>query len=73
MGCFPNCTATGARPRWGVLALYRVPQGLAVLGPTLHEALSWRYGAAAPLGGSPRLHWGNGAQPSLVAALLAPL
>ena len=39
MGCFLNRTATGAHPRWGLSALQRVPQGLAVLGPELHEAL----------------------------------
>ena len=71
MGCFLNWTATGATPRWGLSALQRVPQGLAVSGPTLHEALSWRYGAEAPLWRSPRLHWRDGAQPSLVAPLLA--
>ena len=42
-------------------------------GPALHEALGWRYGAAAPLWRSPRLHWREGTQPSVVAPLLAPL
>ena len=73
MGCFLHWTDTGADPRWGLLALQRVPQGLAVSGPALHEALGWRYGAAAPLWRSPRLHWGEGAQPSLIAPLPAPL
>ena len=73
MGCFLNWTATGANPRWGLSALRRVPQGLAVSGPALQKALNWRYGAAAPLWRSPRLHWRDGAQPSLVAPLLAPL
>ena len=69
----PTWTAMGADPRWGLSALQRVPQGLAVSGPALHKALGWRYGAAAPLWRSPRLHWRDGAQPSLVAPLLAPL
>ena len=73
MGCFLNWTATGADPRWGLSPLQRIPHGLAVSGPTLREAFGWRYGAAAPLWRSPRLHWRDGAQPSLVAPLLAPL
>ena len=32
MGCFLNQTATGADPRWGLSALQRVTQGLAVSG-----------------------------------------
>ena len=37
----------------------------------LHEALGWRYGAAAQLWRSPRLHWRDGTQPALVTPLLA--
>ena len=73
LGCFLHWTDRGADPRWGLSALQRVPQGLAVSGPVLHEALGWRYGAAAPLWRSPRLHWREGAQLSQVAPLLAPL
>ena len=72
-GVLPPMDGHGRAPRWGPSALQRVPQGLAVWGPALHKALGWRYGAAAPLWQSPRLHWGEGAQPSLVAPLLTPL
>ena len=57
MGCFLHWTATGADLRWGLSALQRIPQGLPVSGPALHEALGWRYGT----------------QPAQVAPLLAPL
>ena len=57
----------------GLSALQRVPQGLAVSGPVLHEALSWRNGVSAPLWRSPHLHWDEGVQPDMVAPLLAPL
>ena len=57
MGCFLHWTDTGANPRWGWSTLQCVPQGLAVSGPALHEALGWRYGRAAPLWRSPHLHW----------------
>ena len=49
MGCFLSWTGTGAHPRWGLSPLKCVPQGLAISGPALHEALGWRYGRAAPL------------------------
>ena len=42
-------------------------------GPALHEALGWRYGAAALLWRSLRLHWRDGTQPALVAPVLATL
>ena len=73
LGCFLNWTAAGADREWVLSALQRVPQGLAVSAPTLHEALSWRYGAAAPLWRSPRLHWSEGTLPDRVAPMLAPL
>ena len=73
MGCFPDCTGTGANPRLGLPTLRCVPQGLAVSGPAPHEALGWRYGQAAPLWRSPRLHWREGAHLPHVAPLLAPL
>ena len=73
MGCFLHWTATGADRRWVLSALQRVPHGLALSGPALHEALSWRYGAGAPLWRSPRLHWGEGVRPDRVAPLLALL
>ena len=73
MGCFLNWTDTSANPRWGLSPLNCVPQGLAVWGPALNEALGWRYGPAAPLWRSPRLHWWDGVQLSQVAPLLAPL
>ena len=59
--------------RWGLSALSRVPRGLAVFGPALHEALGWRFGAAALLWRSPRFHRRDGMQPAQVAPLLAPL
>ena len=42
MGCFLSWTDTGANPKWGLFPLNCVPQGLAVSGPALHEALGWR-------------------------------
>ena len=73
MGCFLSLTGTGAHPRWGLPPLNCVPQGLALSGPALPEALGWRYGRAAPLWRSPRLHWREGVRISRVAPLLAPL
>ena len=73
MGCFLSWTGTGAHPRWGLSPLNCVPQGLALSGPALHEAFGWRYGRAAPLWRSPRLHWREGVRISRVAPLLAPL
>ena len=42
-------------------------------GPVPHEALSWRYGTAAPIWRSTRLQWSEGTLPDRVATLLAPL
>ena len=53
MGCFLRWADTGADPKRGLSALQRVPQGRAVSGPALHEALGWRYGLAATLSRSP--------------------
>ena len=38
MGCFLHRMAMGADPKWGLLALQRVPQGLAVSGPARPSA-----------------------------------
>ena len=73
MACFLHRTATRADPGWGLSTMQRILQRLAVSGPSLHEALGWRYGAAAPLWLAPGLHWRDGAQPALVAPVLAPL
>ena len=69
----PPLDGYGGGPPVGAVGAAAGPQGLAVSGPALHEALSWRYGAAAPLWGSPRLHWSEGTLPDRVAPLLAPL
>ena len=72
MGCFLTGRTRALTPGGGS-TLQCVPEGLAVSGPALHEAPGWRYGRAAPLWRSPRLHWREGAQLSQVAPLLAPL
>ena len=56
-GMLPPLDGHGRGPYGGLSALQRVPRGPAVSGPALHEALSRRYGVAAPLWRSPRLHW----------------
>ena len=73
MGCVLSWTGTGAHPRLGLSPVNCVPQGLAISGPALDEALGWRYGPAAPLLRSPRLDWSEGVNISRVAPLLAPL
>ena len=69
----PPLDGHGREPQVGVVDPAGVPQGLAVSGPALHEALGWRYGRAAALWRPPRLHWREGVQLSHVAPLLALL
>ena len=53
MGSFLSWTGTGAHPRWGLSPLNRVPQGLAILGPALQEALGCGTAGRPPSGGPP--------------------
>ena len=62
LGCFFHWTAMAADLKWWLSALQCVPQGLAVSGPALHQALGSRYGAAAPLWRSLCLHSRDGTQ-----------
>ena len=69
MGCFVHSAATGAEPQWGLSArglsaLQRVPQGLAVSGPALHETFNWSMALQPRSGGPlPPLERGHPARP----------
>ena len=68
-GVLPPLDGHGRAPQMGAVS----PTARSPSDPALHEALSWRYGVAAPLWRPPRLHWRKGAQPFLVVPLLVPL